>query len=169
MIDRTGFSLGYCFGTILMRSSKEDVYYTSIDKELKKTRFYLVSLGDEEEEEPFWITGREIITLYATPMGFSIIQGSQLEKDIMSKISDSDYSTFHHVFGDGARYGGDHYRDLSSNPIYRNPKDHFVSLDDVVNTIKPLGKNITVYFIQTKTIPYYLEEVIHYVNTEKSE
>ena len=79
-----------------------------------------------------------------------------LEKDLTYKMSDSDYSNYSDFLK------GDHYRDLSDNPVYKNPKDKFCSLNEVIETIKPLGKDVTIYSLQTKTKPYYLEEVLHY-------
>ena len=168
MLDRSGFSLGYCFGTILMRSSFEDRYYDSIEKSIKKQRLFLVSVGENEEEEEFWIRGRELFTVYATPKGFSVLQDSPLEKELEDKLSDEDFSDYHHIFGSGSHYGGDHYTDFLPHQKYRNLRTQFTSLQDIITSIKSLEDSITIYAIHTKSRPYYLEEIEHYVKTKKN-
>ncbi len=162
--NRAGFHLGFCFGTILMRSATEDVYYNSISYSVSKNHFYLVSIGDQIEEEKFWIKGRELFTLYTNTQGFQVLSNSQLEKDMEDKLSEEDYSNFHHIFGYGSNYGN-HFRDITKGYPFSQVKilpKLYPLLDDCINTIKSFGKEITVYSIQTKSKPYYLEEIKHY-------
>lgn len=153
--------LGFCFGTVLMRSALKEVYYNSISYSVSKNHFYLVSVGNQIDEEMFWIKGRELFTLYTNTQGFQVLRNSSLEEDIESKISEDDYSTW-------CRFSDSHiYRDLTKDypfSVVRTLPNLYSSLDSCISTLKSLWKEITVYSIQTKNKPYYLEEIRHYVN-----
>lgn len=159
-----GFGPGFCFGTILMRSSHEGFYYNSIKEILKKRRFYLVTVGDEEDEETFFIKGRELFTLYFVPQGYQILRGSDLERVIQEQMDEDDSSNFHQVFGCSNFYST-HFRDLTIGVPYRYINEipnTFTSLQECVESIKPLGKEIRIYCLHTSNKPYSLEEIIHY-------
>ena len=164
--DISGFEPGFCFGTILMRSAQEGFYYKSIKDILKKRRFYLVTVGNEEDEETFYIRGRELFTLYAVPQGFQVLNGSSLERMIQEQMSEEDSASFHQVFGCSNFYSS-HYRDLTIGVPYRYIKEIpgvYRSLQLCVDSVKPLGKEIRIYFINTAVNPYRLEEIIYYSN-----
>jgi hypothetical protein len=168
--DITDFGIGFCFGTILMRSSQEGFYYKSINDILKKKRFYLVTVGDEEEEEPFFICGRELFTLYTVPQGFQVLNGSGLEQMIQEQMSEEDLASFHQLFGCSNFYSN-HYRDLTTGVPYRYLNEIprvYSSLQSCLDSIKPLGKEIRIYFINTLVNPYILEEILYYGNTTTS-
>lgn len=171
MLDRYLFyRAGFCFGTILMRSSDEFIYYDSIRDILKKKRFYLVTVGDEEDEETFFLQGRELFTLYAVPQGFQIMEGSNLEKMIEEQMDVEELDIFHQVFG-CYNFHTNHYRDLTTGVNYRfigELPNVFSSLQSCLESIKPLGKDIRIYSINTLVRPYSLKEILYYGNTTKS-
>ena len=150
-------SLGFCFGTVLMRSAVEEVYYNSLLKSLTKNHFYLVSIGDNIEEEKFWIKGRELFTLYTNIQGFQILTNSMLEEELLDRVKEEDMETIKRFFDSGRPLNKEY-------PFYqvKTIPTLFHSLDDCINALKPLNKEITIYSIQTKNKPYYLEEIRHY-------
>ena len=155
--EKDNLNLGFCFGTVLMRGVVGDVYFTSLFPQLSKSHFYMVSVGNEEDEENFWIKGRELLTLYTIPQGFRVLSNSSLEMELADKISAEDYSNFQNLF----RSQRDLRKDYPFLQVRKLPS-FYPSLDECIKALKFLGKEITIYSIQTKTKPYYLEEIRHF-------
>ena len=165
--------VGFVFGTFLMRASNDKVYFKSISNTLSKSRLFILSIGDEEDEESFWIKGRELATLYADQKGFRVLTESPLGNLISNVIREEDAEILVKT------YHSDNFRDVG-NISFNHPTMNkrvflntlketvFPTINDLFNYIKPLGKTITLYRMHTSPTPYYLEEIKSYGDTKEN-
>lgn len=154
---------GFVYGTVLMRASTDNFYFKSIQNILAKSRLYLISIGSEEEEEKFWITGREIATFYADSKGFHVLTDSPLGNLLHNTISEVDAEVFIKT------YQSNKYRDIEDIVFHNGvnkrifledlKKKIFKSVEEIIEYIKPISDKVTLYQIHTKQVPYYLEEI----------
>lgn len=166
MIWRESAQVGLVFGTLLMRANNDKVYPKSISNTLFKNRLYLLSIGDEEDEETFWIKGRELATLYADQKGFRVLADSPLGSLILNVIKEEDAEALNKYSSNPYRNVDDlsfHNPNMSDRLFLNTLKETvFPTMDALFDFVKPLGKAITMYRIHTSPIPYYLEEVKSY-------